>query len=291
MRIPSPDPTGNGSYMHFLNGYRPAYSPPQLSPRPLAPLDRLDQVYRYLLGCLGLYDGHLDNLLARGLSPEAIARNGYRSLLMDGRQEIVDKVVKAVGAPEGVPGFYLQGGVRWRLAGWSGMVIPVRDLNGLIQGCQIQLNEPGKIGKYAWLSSHKQGGWSPGAPAHVVRPAEVTDQSVWITEGPLKADVAAEKLGAVMIGVAGAANWRSALGPVWYLLCYENDQQVVIAFDQDEDPKKVKIIDNYRVKLAEQIREGGMKAYRARWDSGKGIDDAKAAGSKVEILSMEVDLI
>jgi hypothetical protein len=51
-------------------------------------------------------------------------------------------------------------------------------LDGLIQGCQIRLDEPGKIGKYAWLSSHKQGGWSPGAPAHVVRPEKMTDPAV-----------------------------------------------------------------------------------------------------------------
>lgn len=285
MRVPSDDVAANGSYIHHLNGPRPVNLPPSSPPNPLSSPERINQVYQRLLDCLPLDKEHLDNLLARGLSRDVIIKNRYRSLPLNGRQDIINQLVDEIGSPGGVPGFHFKD--KWCLAGWSGMLIPVRDINGLIQGCQIRLDEPGRVGKYAWLSSHKQGGWSPGAPAHVVQPANVTDQSVWITEGPLKADVAAEKLGAIMVGVAGAANWKAALNPVWLLLCYEQVQRVVIAFDQDEDPKKAKIIENYRNKLVEQVQESGMEVSRARWDSGKGIDDAVQAGARVELLPAE----
>ena len=58
---------------------------PKVHINPIAPDERLDAVYSYLLDldCFKLLDKHRDNLLERGLTEVAIRRNAYRSVPSD----------------------------------------------------------------------------------------------------------------------------------------------------------------------------------------------------------------
>ena len=138
------------------------------------------------------------------------------------------------------------GGYYPTLAGACGLLIPIRDVQQRILAFQIKTDsrnsEGGKgargqggkrargqegkeargqlpfsrlavlppFGKYTWFSSKgKEGGTSSGAPAHVARPSSLIDKKrVWITEGALKADIACELLGEIVVGVSGVSNWR-----------------------------------------------------------------------------------
>jgi len=51
-------------------------------------------------------------------------------------------------------------------------------------------------------------------------------------------------------------HWRATLGPVWYLLYYGQDHEVIIAFDWDEDAKKASIIETYLTGTGWRSRSG-----------------------------------
>lgn len=226
----------------------------------LAPAEERDHAYRALIASEALAPGHLRMLLGRGFTAKEVAALEYRThrggLAPDGF------------SPGGVPGFY-RAGERWRVAGPAGLLIPVRDALGRVLGCQIR-PEQGGHGKYVWLSGARYpGGVSSGAPCHVALTKGSTRRA-WVTEGPLKADFAALRLGQPVIGVAGATNWRSALGAI-EKLCPE---EVVLAFDRDENPSVRQSVERCGAALAEALRRRGVRVLRARWDTAKGIDDA-----------------
>lgn len=50
----------------------------------------------------------------------------------------------------GIPGFYFRDG-SWRLCAYSGLLIPVRDADGRMQGIQIRRDSADRM-KYVWLS-------------------------------------------------------------------------------------------------------------------------------------------
>jgi len=103
-----------------------------------------------------------------------------------------------------VPGFLLREQSRTYLTmgGPADILIPVRNAEGQIVAHQIRTDRPGDSGKYVWLSSTSRGGPGPGSPVHVSRPLQATSSGrVWLTEGPLKADIASERLGEVVLAL------------------------------------------------------------------------------------------
>lgn len=243
-----------------------------------APKDRIDWVYRALLGMLSLFEEHLEGLKARGLSREAIWANAYRSL-PDGaaRQAVVRELAFAAGEGQlsGVPGFYFIG--EWRLAGVPGLLIPVRTADGMIAGIQIRSQISGQR-SYTWLSSaRRESGISPGAPIHVAGRLP-SPRQVWLTEGPLKADFVADRLHTVCLATPGVALWRHAL-PVLSAL---NSAEVVLAFDRDSDPATRAAVMRHVSQAARVLRKDRQVRY-ATWRHGKGIDDALALGEEISV--------
>jgi len=101
--------------------------------------------------------------------------------------------------------------------------LPVQDAQGRVQALHVRAD----AGPW-WSTPGRPGGASSGAPVHGAgRAAPRT--TVWITEGPLKATVAADRLGVPVIGVPGATLWTHAL-PVLARLA---PTTVVQALDQD----------------------------------------------------------
>ncbi|MDA8344169.1 MAG: DUF3854 domain-containing protein [Thermaerobacter sp.] len=233
----------------------------------IASIEARNSAYQALIAEERLSPSHRAALLRRGLSLHETDRSQYRTHF-PGRAP--------VGlVPEGVPGFYHVGDT-WLTSGPPGLLIPVRDREGRIAACQVRPDD-GDRGKYLWLSSSgKPGGASSGAPCHY---AKTSGTQLWITEGPLKADLVASRLGQPCLGIAGVANWHSALPLLGDV------KEAILAFDEDQPgPAREAVEANARA-FTQALAERGVKILRATWDwsQAKGIDDALQAGCTIYI--------
>ena len=142
--------------------------------------------YTGLLSKLTLASDHRQNLRNRGLSDEEIDRLGYRTTPVVGMQTIARQLQSSGYYLSGVPGFYRKDG-KWSFACESrGILIPVRDSKGRIQGMQIRRDNATRR-KFRWVSST---GRTDGCKAEGwVHIAGEPRAMVLLTEGPMKADV------------------------------------------------------------------------------------------------------
>ena len=142
--------------------------------------------YTGLLSKLTLASDHRQNLRNRGLSDEEIDRLGYRTTPVVGMQTIARQLQSSGYYLSGVPGFYRKDG-KWSFACESrGVLIPVRDSKGRIQGMQIRRDNATRR-KFRWVSST---GRTDGCKAEGwVHIAGEPRAMVLLTEGPMKADV------------------------------------------------------------------------------------------------------
>ena len=170
----------------------PSQPVPQTQERKPRALEERHAVYSEMLSFLSLSGEHRENLLERGLSEERIEQNGYRSMPeTPAQRRLLAKLVGSSYELLGIPGFYTRDG-QWTLAGPNGFLIPVRDKDGLIQGLKIRLDEADQPNrKYRWLSSRGRS-MSSGTRSyswiHVT--GDRTRKRAFLTEGPLKGDVA-----------------------------------------------------------------------------------------------------
>ena len=284
MRVPSEDgrQAHNGAWIHsWPGGERPKLTVlERREPNEYlrAPGWARDRVYAALLQEASLSDRHQEALLARGLSEDEIRRHGYRTLPPGGRCELAGRVMERAGLDTlgGIPGFFFsRRWERWALAGDPGLLIPVRGIGRLVLGWQIRVDRP-RGGKYVWLSSAgRPGGSSSGAPIHLAVPAVEKSPTRWIVEGPLKANICAERLGAVVLGVAGVASWREVAD----ILEQTGAEKIVVAYDMDWATNDV--VAHHRRQLVGHLLKAGFEVQVAEWDPRhKGLDDALVAGEK-----------
>ena len=161
----------------------------------------------------------------------------------------------------------------WSLAGAAGLVIPGRTIDGHIASLKVRADVPGDGGKYSAVSSSKHGGPSPGAPAHVpLRSGQ--SNTVRLTEGELKADVATALSGLLTISIPGVAMWRKAL-PVLQDI---QAPRVLLAFDADwrTNPHVAQALGQAAVALV----KAGYEVQVETWEPvlAKGIDDLLLTG-------------
>ena len=249
-------------------------------PAPLAPVSERDAVYRAWLRQCPLSGAHRDHLLTRSLTPEAVRTGGYGTWVGGYGRDIAARLLDQGLRLAGVPGFAQDTTGGWWIRAMPGLVIPVRDAAGRIQGCQIRADEAGTR-RYRWFSSAgKPGGASPGSPAHCVGvDAAGPDRWLWVTEGPLKADVAHALLEAPVIGVTGVTAWRRALPAIRGA----RPGLVVLAFDQDADPATRAAVRRNLVALATAVEAAGFPVAVTRWVGAKGLDDVLTAGGTVAV--------
>ncbi len=248
-----------------------------------APVEVRDRVYRDFLRLLCLYPRHEQDLLRRGLTEWEIRENGYVSVPeAEAPWSVCRRLIRIGRDPAGIPGFYKargsRGGTFWTFDRLPGYFIPVRDEKGRIQALQRRMDDA-RGGRYRLFSGRQtRGGCSCGTPAHVAGPAEIKDRRVWITEGPLKADVAARYLGAVVVGALSASAWA----PVVPAVLETGAGEAVLAYDRDREtnPGVARAFEM----LKAELRRLGLVVYRAVWNEGKGIDDALAAGREVQVV-------
>ena len=276
-RIESDKPAGNkgAGWLHKLDTANPLPTPPKRRPdarqTPKALPDVLDVVYRTLLAELRLSERHRENLQQRGLTDAQIEELRYRTLTANGRCELAMRLRTKGVRLAGVPGFYLEA-EQWQLAGPPGIAIPVRDTKSRIVGLQVRCDKA-ENGKYKWVSSRGfNAGCSPGVPVHVAGTV-FTNGEVWITEGPIKADIAALKLNRVVLAVPGVGNWPGVIPIVQEL----RPGRVIISFDMDKNQNAA--VHLHLDTLATCLIKRGIRTFEADWDTRfKGLDDLLIGG-------------
>jgi hypothetical protein len=210
--------------------------PVERTPPQTADGDCCHRAYAALLQQLPLSEDHRQDLRRRGLPDAEIDRRGYGTLRNVDRGCAARAVHQLLGdAVLGVPGF-VRGTYGVTLQGEAtGLLIPVRDLQGRIQAIKIRrASDP----KYVYLTGGPDGP-SPGSPVHV--PLGVTPLApvVRVTEGELKADVCQALDGTPTIGVPGVTKWRGILP----LLKVLQTRTVVLAYDAPDVHTKPRVFE------------------------------------------------
>ena len=195
----------------------------------IKPLQERHMIYLRMLETLTLSDKHRRNLHERGLSDKMIEGNLYRS--MPGswleRKRIAYTLSKEFNL-SGMPGFFTKE-CEWQLYGKPGILIPVCTKDNLIQGLQMRLDDDSKK-KFCWLSTN---GFDNGTKiyGYVHVTGDTSSDTLYITEGPLKADIASYLAGgALFAGLTGV----NAVGELPAVIKSLEPRRIVECLDMDK---------------------------------------------------------
>ena len=233
----------------------------------IASLEARSNTYAHLLLALDLKDRHRENLLKRGLPEEALFR--YRSVPSWGSEKDLTKRLIEEGCEvKGVPGFFVHKG-EWtfqRLK--NGFLIPALDVDGNIQGLKVRLDDETER-KYRWISTAElPEGTASEAYCHI---AGSVTESMFLTEGELKADIVSCFTGRGVISVPGVNSLGKVPETVAELV-KRGMKEVWICYDMDlyTNPNVQRGYGN----LKEILSSFPIKVGTYRWDPAyKGIDD------------------
>lgn len=247
-----------------------SYAPMDVVPEcPITDVDTRHDTYSALLSKLSLASDHRENLLSRGFTEEAIARLEYRTTPVIGNSALAKQLLAEGKYLPGVPGFYHTATGEWSFIREDrGILIPVRNPEGKIQGLQIRRDNVSKR-KFRWVSSvGKKDGTRAEGWTHMAGPPQET---ILLTEGPMKADVIHFLTGQTVLAVPGV-NSLTQLKPVLSYLREQGTQQVMTAFDMDymTNPH----VQNGYYSLAALLSEMGFQYGTYLWNPAyKGLDD------------------
>lgn len=155
---------------------------------PLNDINTRDATYRALLNKLSLASDHKNNLLSRGLTEQVIVANQYRTTPVVGNKAIARQLLDEGYYLSGVPGFYRdEEDEQWTFFELKrGILIPVRDYMGRIQGLQVRRDDVIKR-KFRWVSSAEMlDGCGAEGWVHIAGPIR---EEMLLIEGPMKADI------------------------------------------------------------------------------------------------------
>ena len=243
----------------------------QMRERQPVSLEQRHAAYTDMLEHLTLLNRHGENLLGRGLSEDRIRENGYRSMpeTERGRRLLADLLRSHGHDLRGVPGFRTYYG-EWTLSGPNGFLIPVRNKDRLIQGLKIRLDEadhPNR--KYRWLSSRSlPNGTRSYSWVHVT--GDRTRKRAFLTEGPLKGDVASFLAkDALFICIGGVNALHGLTDTIRELGVHE----VVEAMDMDQMTNS-NVRNAIRTMRVEVQKIPGIRYAKYTWNPAyKGVDD------------------
>lgn len=279
----------------LTGGFAPEYEirrqeqskkPEAMSERAPAPV--VHQTYSALLDLLPLIPAHVKHLREkRGLTDEQITAFGFKSTPAPYLcRSLTARLIRAGCTVQGVPGFYMDGSGTWTVKfhqRTSGILIPYRGVDGLIQGLQIRLdhplrgdNAPSEKGgaKYIWLAStNKPMGVSSGSPIHFV--GDPCSRVVYVTEGALKADIA-HVLMHRTFAATGGAGCTAQLDGLFALLQKNGTEEIIEAEDMDKYSNRG--VSQGASKLYLLAKKHGLTCRRLTWNPNyKGIDDWQLA--------------
>lgn len=239
------------------------------------------RVYTHFLGSLQLTPSGRASLKDRGITDEAILRDGYRYFDQESGYQAARSCVSLFGAELvlSVPGFSEDRGEVYPTVR-EGLAVPIMGLRGEIRAIQVRVG--GRSVKYATLSGGPGG--SAGTPAHVpIRsvPPILKGEPFAVTEGPIKANVATDWW-MPTVGILGV----NSFNPVLRLADQNKPSKVVIAFDMDKLDKPG--VRQAEEKLIHKLQISGVEVEVAEWDpESKGIDDALFLGKSVSYRQVE----
>lgn len=251
-----------------------------------------------LLSLLALSPAHREHLrTVRGLTDEQIKSLGFKSTPPSKLcRPITERLIKQGCRVHGVPGFYVNDYGKWTVKFYtrtSGILIPLRGVDGLLHGLQIRLDypirdendPPDKQGaKYLPLTSTgKNQGVSSGCPIHFV--GDPHARVVYVTEGALKADIVHALTGRTFIGTMGANN-TNGLDELFSFLSLNGTEEIIEAEDMD----KYRNVEVNRGAAAvyRLAKAHGMACRRLTWNPRyKGIDDWQLAVHRKQIEKKE----
>lgn len=235
---------------------------------PLTDIDSRHATYEAMLSRLTLASDHRANLVSRGLSEEKIITLGYKTTPIVGMKTLAKQLLAEGFYLSGVPGFYRKDR-QWTFIHESrGILIPVRDLDGRIQGLQIRRDNATRR-KFRWISSvGKDDGCKAEAWIHIAgKPCE----KIILTEGPMKADIVHELTSQTVLAVAGVSA-LSQLDSVLVQLREKGVRKIMTAFDMDflTNPH----VENGYNNLKRHLTDNGFQYGTYLWDPQyKGLDD------------------
>jgi Domain of unknown function (DUF3854) len=247
--------------------------------------DVLDPVYRTLLASLSLSGPHHAQLRRWGLSDEEIRWRQYRTLPSQRRAELARGLVDRFGPKvcRQIPGLHIKedrGRRWWSLAGAAGLVIPLRTPAQHIVALSLRADDPVADARYSFVSSRKYGGPGPSARLHWPLYEGPITESVRLTEGALKGDVATVLGGQLTLGLPGVSGWQQAIPLLRQLLL----PCVRLAFDADAC--KNLMVARALKATVKTLTVAQIKVQLEVWDEadGKGIDDLLANGEVPTVL-------
>lgn len=281
------------------------------------PIEERNKRYNHMSSLLSLAEDHKENLIKRGLKEGFIEARGYKTLPVneDSLIRLPRRMMADGYSVKNLPGFYLDEADNntYKLRKFArGILIPVRNLNGYVEGFQIRKDDdkvPRKIhkddytgevikdengrpiyfpyNKFNSLSTPSED-FKDGGKMHSVchyAGAYIFDEdrkklvpvieknSIKFTEGPLKADVFYALTGEPMLGILGVNNSKQLKAMLEQLLSYyPNIDTVECCLDMDYLSNKK--VANALKKLEEMVKELGLKYIHRTWNPDyKGVDD------------------
>lgn len=254
---------------HVSERKRGKIDTPPAQEYPLTDVETRHATYEALLSKLTLAPDHRENLLRRGLTEREIERLGYKTMPVVGYTSLAKQLHSEGFYLSGVPGFFRTKDDRWTLVHEQrGILIPVRDADGEIQGLQLRRDDAKKR-KFRWVSSaEKKDGCQAEGWTHMAGPVRDT---MILTEGPMKADIIHALTGKTVLAVPGV-NTLTLLQKTLERLEADGLREVKTAFDMD-------FTANYHVQngynsLLNMIGSMGLRFGTYLWDPRyKGLDD------------------
>jgi len=295
--------------------------------------DRLHEVYSTLLDLLTLEDFHFQHFYDDGWTMPLLkwlnGRSKIRSLPpssgsvwfagqekkkkkndnMDEKIErqlaysknrtlVIRELIRRVGEPLGIPGFYLKEtsrGIEWELACGYGILFPIYSMEKKIVALRLKVDFPYKNNKYIWVSSWKvtyengkaiikyKGGTPVKSRVHVQYPEVIGDTMVInITEGEKKSIVSAFINGQITISIPGVNNLADLFTTILALVAQYGVKFVIIALDADKlvNEAVMNAESNLKVSLKIMNVEVGIASWNPA--QGKGLDDCVLNGYSLQ---------
>jgi hypothetical protein len=304
---PRYDKGGRAYWTHHLDAQAGALLQQLPDAPPIAPVEKLDEVYKMYLNFIqllskpyGLSEQHLASLMRRGFSLEEIVERDYRTNPDEAlRHAIADLLVKQFGEElcRLVPGFIPPTGdeAAWSLMGTAGILVPVRDEKGRIVSLKLRRDVPDKHGnRYLTISSSAHGGPIAHRLIHCPKDLYLDLTRVRVTEGELKADFIQQATEMNTLSLPGVGAYKQVVPALKALERVTNEGglgtaigTVVVALDADSRRKKTVAL--CLQQLVTCLKEAGYEVELETWNEGigKGLDDLLLAGGEPTVLTGE----
>lgn len=238
--------------------------PPAPKNEEIAPVEKRDEVYRFVLDLCALSAAHKKELKRRGFRDETIEKNLYRTTPAN-TVLIVKQLVSKGYQLKGIPGFSKEKD-QWKMVNMAkGILIPVVNERGQIQSLIIRRDKADN-NKYISVSSvDAENGCKAESCIHV---RGKNFNEILVTEGVFKTDITFQQLGVSVVGILGSGIIKGLLE----FIERHAVKKVRIALDMDAMTNRHvnKNLDKLKDELSARRIEHVVLIWDARY---KGIDD------------------